>query len=140
MVQSHARPDMIAVGRDVLDGLHHLGQLFAVGFLARREGHAAVAEHDRRDAVPARRRADRVPRQLGVEVGVDVDEARRDDAALGVDLAPCSVLDHADLGDPVTVHGQVADGARGAGSVDDESVPNQEVVCHQSSVSRLRGK
>ena len=58
-----------------------------VAGLARRERHAAVAEHDGRDAVPARRRADRVPGELRVEVGVDVDEARRDEPAVGVDLA-----------------------------------------------------
>ena len=33
--------------------------------------------------------------------------------------AACPVLDHAHLGDPITIHGQVADGALGAGSVDD---------------------
>ncbi len=74
------------VGGDVLDRLHHLGEVLPVLGLARRERHAAVAEHHRRDAVPARRRADRVPRELRVEVGVDVDEAGGDELAVGVDL------------------------------------------------------
>ena len=47
----------------------------------RREAEAAVAEHDGRDAVPAGDRAPRVPADLGVVVGVAVDEARRDDLA-----------------------------------------------------------
>ena len=40
-----------------------------------RERDAAVAEHDRRDAVPARRRRVGVPCQLRVEMGVHVDKA-----------------------------------------------------------------
>ena len=41
-----------------------------------RERDAAVAEHDRGHAVPARRRRVGVPGELRVEMGVDVDEAR----------------------------------------------------------------
>src|SRR5215216_3835738 len=44
-----------------------------------REAEAAVAEHDRRDAVPAADGAPRVPPDLGVVVSVAVDEAGRDD-------------------------------------------------------------
>ena len=67
------------VAGDVLDALHHLREVRTIVRAARGERDAAVAEHDARDAVPAARRGDRVPRQLGVEVGVDVDEAGRDD-------------------------------------------------------------
>ena len=48
---------------------------------------AAVAHRDRGDAVQRRRRDDRVPGDLAVEVGVDVDEAGGDERAVGVDLA-----------------------------------------------------
>ena len=51
----------------------------------RREGEPAVAGHDRRDAVQARRRRGRVPEELRVVVRVRVDEAGRDDQAVGVD-------------------------------------------------------
>ena len=53
------------------------------------------------DAVQRRRRHDRVPGDLAVEVGVDVDEARRDDRAVGVDLPRCRAGDGADGGDDV---------------------------------------
>ena len=53
----------------------------------RREAEAAVADHDRRDAVPARQRAVRIPEQLRVVVRVQVDEAGRDDQAVGVEHA-----------------------------------------------------
>ena len=56
-----------------------------------RERDAAVAEHDRRDAVPARRGRVGIPRELRVEVRVDVDEAGRDERAVGVDRAACRV-------------------------------------------------
>ena len=92
---------------DVLDRLHHLGEIGVVGRAHRRERDAAVADGDRRDAVPARGRADRIPRELRVEMGVDVDEPRRDEPPVGVDLAPAAVVDRADRGDPVAVDGDV---------------------------------
>ena len=52
----------------------------------RRERHTAVAEEHRGHAVPAARRHHRVPTDLGVEVGVQIDESRRHDTAGGVDL------------------------------------------------------
>ena len=65
-----------------------------------READAAVAHHDGGDAVPARRREQRVPGGLAVVVRVDVDEAGGDERAVGVDLrrgrrrstAPTSVM------------------------------------------------
>ena len=73
----------------------------ALGGPHRREAEAAVADHHRRDAVPARQRAVRVPEDLGVVVGVQVDEARRDDQAVGVEhLVGLVGADLADLGDP----------------------------------------
>ena len=54
----------------------------------RREADAAVAHHQRRHAVPARRRQHRVPGDLPVVVRVHVDPAGRDQEILRVDLAP----------------------------------------------------
>ena len=54
---------------------------------AGREADAAVAHDHGRDAVPGRRGEVRVPGRLPVVVGVDVDEARGDEQAVGVDLA-----------------------------------------------------
>ena len=78
---------------DVLDALHQLDQAVVVGRAHRREPDAAVAHHGRRDAVPARRGQLGVPRGLAVVVGVDVDEARRDQGAVGVDLAATACRD-----------------------------------------------
>ncbi len=71
---------------DVLGSLevaHHQHRLFG-GRRCKRE--AAVAHHRGGHAVPARVRARRVPEDLRVEVGVDVDEPRRDHEAVGVDV------------------------------------------------------
>ena len=68
----------------------------------RGEADAAVAHRDRRDAVDRRRRDDRVPGDLAVEVGVDVDEPGRDQEAVGVDLPGAPLVDVADRGDGAT--------------------------------------
>ena len=89
---------------DVLDALHEADQPVVLVGMHRREPHAAVAHHDGRDPVPARRREHRVPGDLAVEVRVDVDETGGDDHAAGIDrLAGARVLELTDLGDPVAV-------------------------------------
>ena len=50
-----------------------------------REGESAVPGEQRGDAVPRRRRRGRIPVELRVVVGVDVDEAGRHEQAVGVD-------------------------------------------------------
>ena len=116
---------------DVLDALHHLGEVGAILWPARRERDAAVPEYDARDAVPATRRGDRVPRQLGVEVGVDVDEAGRDDRAGGVDVAPARLVDRRlDGRDAIARDRDVAAVWRRAGAVDDDASANHDVVAH----------
>ena len=81
----NARPSRMLRGGDVLDRLHEPGEPVGLPGAHRCERHAAVAEHDRGDAVPARRRRVGVPRELRVEVRVHVDEAGRDVRAVGVD-------------------------------------------------------
>jgi hypothetical protein len=116
------------VGRDVLDGLHHLGEVGLLAGADRGERHAAVAEHDRRDAVPARRAGDRVPEQLGVEVGVDVDEPGRHEPVGGVDLAAAPLGHVADGGDAPAVDRHLRAAGRGAGPVGDLATPDHDVV------------
>ena len=62
--------------RHALDLRHHPADVVGVARLDRREGEAAVAADDRGHAVHVRRRGARVPEELGVVVGVRVDEAR----------------------------------------------------------------
>ena len=58
-----------------LDLRHHLERPVHVIGPQRRQGEAAVARDDGGDPVDVRRRAVRIPKQLGVVVGVGVDEA-----------------------------------------------------------------
>ena len=72
---------------DVLDALHQLDQERLLARADRREADAAVAHHERGDAVPRRRREQRIPGDLSVVVGVHVHPAGRDDRAARVELA-----------------------------------------------------
>ncbi len=65
--------------RNRLDPRHREHRALARFRLHRREAEAAVADHDRGDAVPARNRAVGIPEKLRVVMGVEVDESRRDD-------------------------------------------------------------
>ena len=98
----------------------------------RRKAEAAVAQSHRRDAVPAGQGAVGVPENLGVVVGVQVDEAGGHDQALGVDF-PLSVaaVQPADLGDATVLDGDIADVAGRPGPVDDGTASDDDVVgCH----------
>jgi hypothetical protein len=58
---------------------------------------------------------------------VGVDEAGRDDLALGAELLPALPLDLADGGDPAVDHGDVTSGRGATRSVDDGTAPDDEV-------------
>ena len=128
------KPVEDALPRDVLDRLHHRGQVAVVLGVHGREGHAAVAHHDRGDAVPARRARDRVPRELGVEVGVDVDEAGGDEATVGVELARAARVDGPHLDDAPTGDRDVRDPRGCPGPVHDGPVADHQVGRHGRSV------
>ena len=98
---------------DVFDAFHQADEPVVLVGLHRREADAAVAHHDRGDAVPARRREQRVPGDLAVEVRVHVDEAGRDERAVGVDRLARGAVDRADLGDDAVGDRDVG-GARAA--------------------------
>jgi hypothetical protein len=57
--------------------------------------------------VPADRGQVWIPSDLGVEVGVKVNEARGDQEAISIDLAPAAGLDPADRRDQPPVNGNV---------------------------------
>src|SRR5262249_36834919 len=99
--------------------------------LARRcEREAAVAHRDGGDAVPARRRAELVPEQLRVHVGVPVDESGRDDVTLGVELLRAGASDLPDGVDPAVLPRDVALRPRRSRAVDPRAVANHQVVAH----------
>ena len=80
-----------AVGHDdagnVLDSGHHVDEHVVVFLAARREPDPAVAHHHGGHAVRRRRGQPLRPDGLAVVVGVQVDEAGRDQQAGRVDLA-----------------------------------------------------
>ena len=121
-----------------LDAFHQVHQRAAMMLLHRREADAAIAEHHRGDAMPARRREQRVPHRLAVVVRVHVDPAGRDQQAVGVDLAPGRALLAADRGDPAVRDRHVAGERRLAGAVDDGAAANDDVVHGSRSLVATR--
>ncbi len=113
---------------DVLDALHELDELLLATGVHRREPHAAVADHDRGHAVPARRPELRVPRGLAVVVRVHVDEARGHQQAVGVDGLAGRSVDLPDLGDPPVGHCDVAGERVVSESVDDRAAADHEIM------------
>ena len=125
--------------RDVLDTFHQPDQPVVLVGLHRREPDAAVPHDDRGDAVPAARREQRVPGDLAVEVRVHVDEAGRDEQAVGVDDFARGTVDRADFGDDAVGDRDVGDARRGAGAVDDGAALDHEIVCaHRTSPKNAR--
>ena len=102
-----------------------------------RERETAVAHHHGGDAVPARVAARRVPEHLGVHVRVAVDEAGRDDVALGVDLPAPSLEDAADERDPVTHHADVGPERAEARAVDNRPVADDHVIGRHQVLSLM---
>ena len=113
---------------DVLDPLHQPDEpVVAVG-LGGGEADAAVAHHERGDAVPRRRGELRVPGDLAVVVGVDVDPARRDQQAVSFDDSGGAALDRAHLGDAAGIHRDIGGTCRPAGPVDQRPTLDDQVV------------
>ena len=113
---------------DVLDPFHQ-GDEAGVRIGSHRcEADAAIA-HDRRGhPVPARRRHALVPGGLSVVVGVDVDEPRGDQQAVGVDLLRATARDRPDGGNGPAVHRHVGGARLAAPPVGHQPAPDHEVV------------
>src|SRR5690606_18679304 len=94
----------------------------------RGEPDPAVAGDHGGDAVPGGGHHPLVPGGLAVVVGVDVDEAGRDQQAVGVDGAAPDAVDPAHLGDDAAGDGHVRGAGLGAGAVDDGAAADDEVV------------
>src|SRR4029453_5550063 len=118
------------VHRDRLDVREHPGQLLARLGLDRRERERAVADDDRRGAVMAGIGAERIPHDLRVVVAVVVDEARRDDPPVRFDGLTRGSAEPSQLDDLSLRDADVAVEGGPAGSVDDASVLDEEVVGH----------
>src|SRR6185437_5878056 len=110
------------------DSLHQADEPVAAVGRGRREADPAVAHDHGGDAVPDRRREQRVPGDLPVVVGVDVDEAGRDREAGGVELLATGLVDGAHHGEAPVVDGDVAGRRTTTAAVDHGSVPDHQIV------------
>ena len=109
------------VAWNVLDALHHRRKNLAVFRLARSEGDTTVAHHHTGDAVIAAAGPDRIPRELRIEVGVDVDEARSHHSVGGVDHPASGTNDvGGDVDDVIVDDRHVGRPGRRAGPVDNQ--------------------
>ena len=118
--------------RNVLDAFHELDQAEMIVRFARREADAAIA-HDRGgDAVLGRGGDVLAPGHLSIIVGVDVDEARRDQLAPGVDLFLALGRNLADLGDAAVLDRDIGLEELAAVAVCNGAAANHEVWrgCH----------
>ncbi len=121
---------------NVLHAFHQLDQEVVVIGPDGSEAHTAVPHDDGGHAVRARGLEPRIPGRLPVVVGVDVDEAGRDEAPVGVDLSTAGPQTSADLADQMTVDADVDTLAhRRAGPVDECGIADHEVV-HLASLVR----
>ena len=122
------RPTSAAPGMSSTPSISPMSQSCRSG-AHRREADAAVAHHDGGHAVPARRREQRVPRDLAVEVRVDVDEAGRDEQRRRRRSSRARrAVDRADLGDDAVGDRDVGGARRRPGAVDDGPALDHEIV------------
>jgi len=115
---------------DVLGALEVADDEASVRLGARGEREAAIAHDDAGDAVPAGGGAERVPEDLGVHVGVPVDEAGRDDLAVGVDDLARRLPDAANAGDAAALDADVGAVLGQPGAIHHPAVLDHEVIGH----------
>jgi hypothetical protein len=122
----------------VLDALHEPDEPVVAVAPGGREADSAVAGHRGGHAVPARRREVRVPGGLAVVVGVYVDEARRHQQPVGVDLPPAGGVDPADLHHHAVVDRDVGSPARLPAAVDHRACSHHQIVHASPRSQRVR--
>ena len=132
------QPGLERLERHALDPGHHPHEVGGVGLAGRGDGEAAVAAEHGGDAVQRRRAGRRIPGELGVVVGVEVDEAGRHDETGGVDLGGAG-LELVGRDDATVAHADVADDPGRAGAVDDETAADQDGRPAEQLLGVLRG-
>jgi len=127
-VPRHARLE--DVHRDRLDVGEHAGELLALLLLHGRQGQRAVTDDDRRRAVVAGERAERIPQDLRVVVAVVVHEPGCHDPPVGLDGPSRRPVEAPQLRDLAPHHPDVTVEGGPTGAIDDATVFDQEVVGH----------
>ena len=118
---------------------HHPADVVVVLGLDGSQGEAAVAGDDSGHTVQVRRGGRRVPEELGVVVGVGVDDPRCDDQTFGVELCRSTVVHRADGDDHPVLDSDVCPEAGRSGAVDDGAV-SDHVVEHVAFPSCGQGR
>ncbi len=119
-------------GIHVLDVLERAHDRVALLRASRSDREPAVAGDDGRDPLVRRGAERRVPEDLRVVVGVDIDEARCDGATRCVEHADALEV-RADLGDHTVRDSNVGHPSRSAGPVEHRSSADHDVSRHQDS-------
>ena len=128
------------VQRHSFDPREHPGEVVVLFGRRGRQREAAIAAEDRGHAVLHRRAGGGIPEQLRVVVGVQVDEARGQRLALGVNGFGGEIIGFADRDDPAVGDTDVTVTGGRTGAVDDLRVADQQVehVSQPSSGSGCR--
>src|SRR5262249_22567360 len=123
---------------DRLVARHRQHGAFAILGLDRREPEPAIAEHHRGYAVPSGVSAPRIPANLGVVMGMEIDETGGDDETVSIDrLAGQARHSSAKMGDSAVPDPDVASVARDACSIDNCSAFDVNIeVCHRTLPSK----
>ena len=122
---------------------HHAPRIVGVTLLERGQGETAVAGDDRRHSVPARGRGKGIPEQLGIVMGVRIDEPRNHHKSLGVEGPNPSLVHLAELGDHAVLDPYISPNPLPSPAVNDRA-PDDHVVQHAtllagSKTVRLEG-
>ena len=96
---------------------------------------SAVAHHCRGDAVPARTASRGIPEHLGVHMGMPVDETRRHNVALGIDLDATTFGDPPDRGDAIAHHANIGSVGPKSRAINDCPASDHDVVGHQTPLT-----
>ena len=125
--------------RHAFDLRQHPRDVVAVFGSARRQPEAAVGHEHAGEAVPDARRRQRVPEQLGVVMGMHVDEAGRHDQPRGVDRLGRAAVHRAQRDDLARGNRDVPGVPGRPASIDQESVLDEQIVLHGASPARTVG-
>jgi hypothetical protein len=111
---------------------HHPPDVVGVLGLDRRQREAAVAADHGGHPMDVGRRSGRVPEELGVVVGVRIDDPGRDHETVGVEFGTARLLDFPDGGDAPALNADIGLAGRAPGAIDDRAGPDH-IVEHETS-------
>ena len=96
----------------------------------RRNAETTIPHHGRRDTMPRRDAKHPIPHDLGIVVGVNVDESRRYNQSASVDRLCAFAGNLANGGDPPILYGNVTTESLAPRAVYNAATDNLQVVVH----------